>query len=196
MPADPAVPIIMVGPGTGIAPFRSFWQERLYHLSCNSGNLEQNGTTDQNKLQNPTANGWTDTAAAFGPMYLFFGCRQSTVDQIYADEAMNAKQRGAIDKYYVALSREPGKPKVCTPTNEVLIALYTRIYIMTTYTFYCILYGDCVHVFRHMCSTTSRIMLTRSSSCWIPLTSMSAVTHRWLAMSSTHFLTFALAMLP
>uniref|UniRef100_A0A8B9JGX1 Nitric oxide synthase n=1 Tax=Astyanax mexicanus TaxID=7994 RepID=A0A8B9JGX1_ASTMX len=85
MPKDSRVPCILVGPGTGIAPFRSFWQQRLYDL--------------ENK------------GIKACPMILVFGCRQSQMDHIYKEETIQAKNKEVFKELYTAYSREPGRPK-------------------------------------------------------------------------------------
>ncbi|XP_072520699.1 nitric oxide synthase 1 [Salminus brasiliensis] len=85
MPKDSKVPCILVGPGTGIAPFRSFWQQRLFDL--------------ENK------------GIKACPMVLVFGCRQSQMDHIYKEETIQAKNKEVFQELYTAYSREPGRPK-------------------------------------------------------------------------------------
>lgn len=59
-PEDPAVPLLMIGPGTGVAPFRGFLQLRSASASA--------------------------SAPALGDAWLFFGCRRKEEDYIYGEE--------------------------------------------------------------------------------------------------------------
>ena len=97
LPEETTVPIIMVGPGTGIAPFRSFWQHRYYQKSYMTSPVPTEGDEDENGL---------------GRMQLYFGCRNTSLDFLYKDELINMKEGGILDDVYVALSREPDQPKV------------------------------------------------------------------------------------
>ncbi|XP_078670170.1 nitric oxide synthase 1-like [Branchiostoma floridae x Branchiostoma belcheri] len=88
LPEDPSLPVLVVGPGTGIAPLRSFWQQRQVDIKA--------GTTSRRPP---------------GDMTLVFGCRQSRVDHIYKEETAQARRDGALTDIYTALSREPGTNK-------------------------------------------------------------------------------------
>lgn len=88
LPKSPSVPLVMVGPGTGFAPFRAFLQERAQ--------LARQG-------------------AKLGTAQLFFGCRAPEADYIYREEmelALSAPKSQALSALHTAFSRLPGAPKV------------------------------------------------------------------------------------
>ena len=85
LPEDPSKDLLLIGPGTGLAPMRGFLQERA---------SQRRG------------------GAKLGRVLLFFGCRHPAQDYLYQEELEDYLEEGVLSGLEVAFSREPGKPKV------------------------------------------------------------------------------------
>ena len=73
----------MIGPGTGIAPMRALLQERAHQK--------------------------IEMGKEVGPNVLYFGCKNSKQDFIYADELEEFQRNGTLNSLHVAFSREQKK---------------------------------------------------------------------------------------
>ncbi len=78
LPNRPQTPVIMIGPGTGLAPFRGFIQERAWQ-----------------KAQGKPV----------GETVLFFGCRKEKVDYLYREEMEQYVEDGVLT-LFTAFSRD------------------------------------------------------------------------------------------
>uniref|UniRef100_A0AAR2JUU7 Methionine synthase reductase n=1 Tax=Pygocentrus nattereri TaxID=42514 RepID=A0AAR2JUU7_PYGNA len=81
LPSDPSAPIVMVGPGTGVAPFIGFLQQRY-----------QERVEKQDDV--------------FGETWLFFGCRHKDRDFIFREELERFVENGTLNHLKVSFSRE------------------------------------------------------------------------------------------
>jgi NADPH-ferrihemoprotein reductase len=79
LPTDCSRPIIMVGPGTGVAPMRALLQERVHQRRSLKRDV--------------------------GPSILYFGCRHPSKDFLYEDELKELEREGDLAQLHVAFSR-------------------------------------------------------------------------------------------
>ncbi|XP_020861302.1 NADPH--cytochrome P450 reductase [Phascolarctos cinereus] len=79
LPFKPTTPVIMIGPGTGIAPFVGFIQERAW--------LKEQGKE-------------------VGETVLYYGCRRANEDYLYREELAQFQKDGVLSQLNVAFSRE------------------------------------------------------------------------------------------
>merc|ERR1719295_1619192 len=86
LPNRPQTPVIMIGPGTGLAPFRGFIQERAWQ-----------------KAQGKPV----------GPTVLYFGCRNKAQDYIYQNE-LEAWEEDGLLTLHTAFSRDQKEKRYVT----------------------------------------------------------------------------------
>ncbi|XP_045594122.1 methionine synthase reductase [Procambarus clarkii] len=81
LPKNLATPIVMVGPGTGVAPFVGFLQHRQRLMA-------------------------TKPSDVFGDSWLFFGCRNKEQDFLYKEELERFHEQGILNHLIVSFSRD------------------------------------------------------------------------------------------
>nr|XP_045593481.1 nitric oxide synthase, salivary gland-like isoform X1 [Procambarus clarkii]XP_045593482.1 nitric oxide synthase, salivary gland-like isoform X2 [Procambarus clarkii] len=96
LPKNPRVPVVMIAAGSGIAPFRGFWQH-YHHVR-------------------------TQRKGVAGELVLYYGCR-TIAEDLYEDEKWSMVRSGAISQQHLALSRHPTVPKMYV---QDLLVMYGR----------------------------------------------------------------------
>ncbi|KAF8541400.1 hypothetical protein BDD12DRAFT_732328 [Trichophaea hybrida] len=129
LPSDPSKPVIMIGPGTGVAPFRGFVQERTA--------LAEQGVK-------------------VGVTMLFFGCRKESEDFLYKDEwKLYAQKMGDTFQIVTAFSRDTAKKVYVQHRLWEHAEDINELMKQGAYVYVC---GDAAHMAREVNSVLGKIV--------------------------------------
>jgi len=126
MPGTLATPLILIGPGTGVAPFMGFLSHRRAMItsseSTEAAHTVVEGTwrggyeLEENELpvNEQDASGLNlgvefRTKQGVGSVDLFFGCRHEDHDWLYREEMETFDKQGVLSNLYTAFSRDGAK---------------------------------------------------------------------------------------
>jgi NADPH-ferrihemoprotein reductase len=129
LPSDPSKPIVMVGPGTGVAPFRGFIQERAAQAKAGQN---------------------------VGKTILFFGCRKQSEDFMYANEWKQYKEDlGDNFEMHTAFSRDGPQKVYVQHKLEESGEEVNRLLEQKAYFYVC---GDAAHMAREVNTLLGKII--------------------------------------
>jgi len=98
LPTETTTPVIMIGPGTGVAPFMGFLEHRAEQRRIKK-RLVNIGTGSRQHLDD-----------LFGEMWLFYGCRHRGKDWLFKEQMEAYTQEGVLTELQLAVSREQDVP--------------------------------------------------------------------------------------
>lgn len=111
LPPDEGTPLLLVGPGTGVAPFRSF----CWHRAATRQQQQQQQQEQQEQLSAAASAeaGAPNSSSSSSNSTLFFGCRSPTADFYFNNEWWPVMQTGALHPqhgFVAAFSRHSPQP--------------------------------------------------------------------------------------
>ncbi len=138
LPPNMSTPLILIGPGTGIAPFIGFLSHRQAQLalleSIEAAEVVSEGTwrggyeleRDDLAVSKGDTRGlnlavdYRRNYQQSGDIDLFFGCRHSDHDFLYKKELEEFKSHGILTNLFVAFSRDGGKKEEKTYVQTLM----------------------------------------------------------------------------
>lgn len=115
LPSNLSTPMVLIGPGTGIAPFIGFLEHRQAQIAAqNEVNASMSEGTWRGgfKIQEEeTPKTSTSVKQKSGDVDLYFGCRHSDHDWLYEDQMKLFVSQNIVSQLHVAFSRQDKNTK-------------------------------------------------------------------------------------